>query len=94
MFFLLGLPAELEFEPLLAPTHQEEPRGQKGFDPKIMALLLLYAYCVGIAPSRRIERAFNEVAAFALASLKFARQCRWPGSFSHTPAATTRRRSA
>ena len=31
--------------------------GQPGFDPKMMTGLLLYAYCVGLPSSRKIEKA-------------------------------------
>jgi transposase len=42
----------------------KDPRGEKGFDPRMMSLLLLYAYCVGIVSSRKIERACYEDLAF------------------------------
>jgi hypothetical protein len=30
---------------------------REGFDPRMLAMLLLYAYCVGVVSSRKIERA-------------------------------------
>ncbi len=68
VFFMLELPNELDFEAFLAPSRHKDPRGEKGFDPRMMAVLLLYAYCVGIPSSRRIERACYEDAAFRVLS--------------------------
>ena len=64
VFFLLELAEELDFSPILAPTRQKDARGEKGFDPRMLTVLLLYAYCVGIASSRKIERACYQDAAF------------------------------
>ena len=64
VFFLLELAEELDFSPILAPSRQKDARGEKGFDPRMLTVLLLYAYCVGIASSRKIERACYEDAAF------------------------------
>jgi hypothetical protein len=57
---------------VLIPAQAKDPRGQKGFDPRIYAyptakrltLLLIYAYCVGTDSSRKIERACYEDLAF------------------------------
>jgi transposase len=46
------------------PAQSKDPRGEKGFDPWLMTLLLLYAYCTGVVSSRRIERACYEDLAF------------------------------
>ena len=35
VFFMLELPNELDFEPFLAPSHHKDPRGEKGFDPRM-----------------------------------------------------------
>ena len=64
VFFLLDLPDELDFSAIMAPALAKDPRGEKGFDPRMMTLLLLYAYCIGIASSRKIERACFEDLAF------------------------------
>ena len=64
VFFLLDLPDELDFSAIMAPALAKDPRGEKGFDPRMMTLLLLYAYCTGIASSRKIERACYEDLAF------------------------------
>ena len=47
----------LDLTEILIPAQAKDPRGEKGFDPRMMSMLLLYAYCVGIVSSRMIERA-------------------------------------
>jgi transposase len=64
VYFLLDLVDELDLSQVLIPAQAKDPRGEKGFDPRMMTLLLLYAYCVGIVSSRRIERACYEDLAF------------------------------
>ena len=38
VFFLLDLPAELDFSAIMAPALAKDPRGEKGFDPRMMTL--------------------------------------------------------
>ncbi|MFM7268879.1 MAG: IS1182 family transposase [Cyanobium sp.] len=64
VFFLLDLAAELDLEAIHAPYRQKDPRGEKAYDPRMMVVLLLYAYCVGVPSSRKIEKACWEDAAF------------------------------
>lgn len=64
VYFLLDLVDELDLSAILIPAQAKDPRGEKGFDPRMMTLLLLYAYCLGIVSSRRIERACYEDLAF------------------------------
>jgi transposase len=64
VYFLLDLVDELDLSQILIPAQSKDPRGEKGFDPRMMTLLLLYAYCVGIVSSRKIERACYEDLAF------------------------------
>jgi transposase len=64
VFFLLDLAAELDLEVIHAVYRQKDPRGEKAYDPRMMVVLLLYAYCVGLPSSRRIEKACWEDAAF------------------------------
>ncbi|QPN63099.1 IS1182 family transposase [Synechococcus sp. CBW1004] len=64
VYFLLDLVDELDLSQVLIPAQAKDPRGEKGFDPRMMTLLLLYAYCVGIVSSRKIERACYEDLAF------------------------------
>ena len=64
VFFLLDLASELDLSAIYAVHEARDPRGVKAYDPRMMVVLLLYAYCVGIPSSRRIERACWEDAAF------------------------------
>ncbi|MBM5822928.1 MAG: IS1182 family transposase [Cyanobacteria bacterium K_Offshore_surface_m2_011] len=64
VFFLLDLAAELDLEAIHALYRQKDPRGEKAYNPRMMVVLLLYAYCVGLPSSRRIEKACWEDAAF------------------------------
>jgi transposase len=64
VFFLLDLAAELDLSAIYAVYEARDPRGVKAYEPRMMVVLLLYAYCVGIPSSRRIERACWEDAAF------------------------------
>ena len=64
VYFLLDLVDELDLSEILIPAQAKDPRGEKGFDPRMMTLLLLYAYCVGTVSSRNIERACYEDLAF------------------------------
>ena len=64
MYLLLDLIDELDLSAILIPAQAKDPRGEKGFDPRMMTMLLLYAYCVGVVSSRKIERACYEDLAF------------------------------
>jgi transposase len=64
VYFLLDLVDELDLSQILIPAQAKDPRGEKGFDPRMMTMLLLYAYCVGTVSSRKIERACYEDLAF------------------------------
>jgi transposase len=64
VFFLLDLASELDLSAIVAVYESRDPRGVKAYDPRMMVVLLLYAYCVGMPSSRRIERACWEDAAF------------------------------
>jgi len=64
VFFLLDLAGELDLEEIHAVYRQKDPRGEKAYEPRMMVVLLLYAYCVGVPSSRKIEKACWEDAAF------------------------------
>ena len=64
VFFLLDLAAEPELSAIDAVYAARDRRGVKAYEPRTMVMLLLYAYCVGIPSSRRIELACWEDAAF------------------------------
>jgi len=46
VYFLLDLVDELDLSDILIPAQAKDPRGKKGFDPRMLTMLLLYAYCV------------------------------------------------
>jgi transposase len=64
VFFLLDLAGELDLEEIHAIYRQKDPRGEKAYEPRMMVVLLLYAYCVGLPSSRKIEKACWEDAGF------------------------------
>lgn len=62
-YFLLDVVKELDLSALMA-RYEEELRGYPPYHPRMMVALLLYAYCAGVASSRRIERRTHEDIAF------------------------------
>ncbi len=48
VFFLLDLAAELDLGEIHSYYRQKDPRGEKAYEPRMMVVLLLYAYCVGL----------------------------------------------
>jgi len=68
VYFLLDLVDELNLSAIVIPDQSKDPRGEKGFDPKMQAkpsaqrltMLLFYACCVGMISSRKIELACHE----------------------------------
>ena len=57
--FLLDLLPTLNLEPILAAY--TEDRGQPPYDPRMMTVLLLYAYGQGVTSSRQIERGVGKI---------------------------------
>ena len=49
---LLDLVDALDLSEILIPTQAKDPRSEKGFDPRMMTMLLVYAYCECIVSSR------------------------------------------
>jgi len=64
VYFLLDLVEELDLSEIHRKYQEKDPRGMRPYDPNMMALLLLYGYCVGVPSSRRIEKATYEDVAF------------------------------
>jgi transposase len=62
-YFILDTVAELDLSALMA-RYERELRGYPPHHPRMMVALLLYAYCVGVASSRKIERKTHEDIAF------------------------------
>jgi len=55
-YFIMDVANELDLSAIYQ-SYDSSKGGQPAFDPKMMTSLLLYAYCVGIASSRKIEKA-------------------------------------
>ncbi|MDI7268889.1 MAG: IS1182 family transposase, partial [Myxococcota bacterium] len=63
-YFLLDVVEQLDITPITDGIQAKDPRGALPFDPRMMVVLLLYAYCTGRPSSRKIERATYEDVAF------------------------------
>ena len=76
VFVLLDLAAEVDPEGIPAVYGQKGPRGEKAYEPQMMVvLLLLYAHCVGLPSSRKIEKGCSSGLAFGPQRRKF--QAAW-----------------
>ena len=64
VYFLLDVVAELDLRAIEATVQAKDPRGARPYSPGMMVGLLVYAYCVGVRSSRKIERATYEDVAF------------------------------
>ena len=64
VFFVLDLVEELDLSEIEEIIQAKDPRGNRPHDPRMMTALLLYGYCVGVASSRKLERATFEDVAF------------------------------
>ncbi len=62
-YFLIDVVDRLDLSNIYA-SYGGDGRGQPPYDPSMMVTLLLYAYCVGVPSSRRIEKATVEDVAF------------------------------
>lgn len=63
-YFILDIVETLDLSEIEQQIHEKDPRGNRPFPPRMMLALLLYAYCVGVYSSRKIERAVYEDVAF------------------------------
>jgi transposase len=63
VWFVRDVVAELDLRAILT-TYDNSRGGQPAYDPAMMTALLVYAYCVGTASSRKIERATYESVPF------------------------------
>ena len=61
--FILEMVGELDLSGIMA-RYEREMRGHPPYHPQMMVALLLYAYCVGVPSSRKIERRTYEDIAF------------------------------
>ena len=56
VYFLIDIVDEMDLQPIYC-EYQSRQGGQPPYHPKMMVSLLLYAYCVGMPSSRKIEQA-------------------------------------
>jgi transposase len=64
VYFVLDVVAELDISAITDKYEQGDGRGYPPYNPRMMATLLLYAYCRGVFSSRRILQACQERATF------------------------------
>ena len=62
-FFVSDLIDQLDLSAITA-RYEGEDRGQPPYHPVMMTKVLVYAYCVGVFASRKIERRLQEDVAF------------------------------
>jgi len=62
--FIAEVMDELDLSAIYAKHERADGRGLAAYHPLMMARLLLYAYCLGVTSSRKIERATFEDVAF------------------------------
>jgi transposase len=62
-YFVSDLVDDLDLSEIEA-VYEDEERGQPPYHPRMMVKVLIYAYCVGVFPSRRIEKRLVEDVAF------------------------------
>jgi transposase len=62
-FFVSDLVDQLDLSAITA-RYEDEARGQPPYHPVMMTKVLVYAYCVGVFASRKIERRLQEDVAF------------------------------
>ena len=65
VYFVSDLVDQLDLSAIVAP-YEDEPRGQPPYHPVMLTKVLIYAYCVGVFSSRKIERRLGEDVAFRL----------------------------
>jgi transposase len=63
-YFVLELVAELDLRAIETVLQARDARGTRPYSPRMMTALIIYAYCVGVFSSRKIERATYEDVAF------------------------------
>ena len=67
-YFVLDLVRELDVAGIEDAIQSKDGRGVRPYSPGMMTSLLLYAYCVGVFSSRKVERATYEDVAFRVLS--------------------------
>lgn len=72
VYFLLDVSGQIDISPIVKDYHGDKG-GQPPFHPRMMLVLLLYSYCVGVFSSRKIMARCETDAAFE-ASRKSSRR--------------------
>lgn len=67
-YFILDLVETLDLGEIERAIQAKDARGTRPYSPAMMLALLVYAYCVGLYSSRKIERATYEDVAFRVLS--------------------------
>lgn len=62
-YFIIDTVEQLDLSAIYEP-YEKQNRGQPPYEPAMMTALLLYAYCVGVPSSRKIEQKTHEDVAF------------------------------
>jgi len=62
-YFIIDIVEQLDLSAIYEP-YEKQNRGQPPYEPSMMTALLLYAYCVGVPSSRKIEQKTHEDVAF------------------------------
>jgi transposase len=60
VYFLLDVLEGLDLHEIEVDIHSKDARGTQPYHPRMMVGLLLYGYCVGVASSRKLERATQQ----------------------------------
>jgi transposase len=64
VYFMLELVRELDVSAIEDAIQSKDARGTRPYSPRMMTALVLYAYCVGVFSSRKVERATYEDVVF------------------------------
>jgi transposase len=65
VYFILDMVNQLDLKEIFA-SYEENKGGYPAYHPRMMVALLLYAYCIGLPSSRKIERATYHSVAFRI----------------------------
>lgn len=80
-YFVLEVVQELDLRAIEDVIQEKDGRGERPYSPRMMTALLLYAYCVGVFSSRKMERSIQEDVAFRViaggAQPHFSSVCRF-----------------
>ena len=63
VYFIVDIVNQLDLKEILS-SYDNSKGGQPAYHPRMMVALLLYAYCIGVASSRKIEQATYHSVAF------------------------------